>query len=434
MKIVQFSHNYLTGLLSKKSKFDGRLLVIAALLGYFGIILLFGLFTDYARFWNKLGVPAMHPPFADLRNVTSGFECTRLGYDVLLENPCDPLARPVIYPRVWMTIAPLGIDQNHTIALGIVLVLLLYISVFSLSGKLNYYEGLFYSLILCSPSCMLLVERGNVDIIIFLLLSLSWVMLCKSNRLIGRYLAYSLVFFAAVLKLFPIFGLTVLLKEKKKTFVVSAILFTTPFLIYCLSHSEELREISKIVPDTNSVSYGYRVIFYQVKGWLSDPYLLVGSKAILSAVIKVIFFMASFLIGCKLVFNAIQEFKIWKSGTFQAGSITRSDEELSFHIDSFRLGCSLYIGTFMLGSVFDYKLIFLLFTIPQILDWIKKKGTLSLPSSFALLGITATLYLSASSKFSLDEVINWFLLGYFVWSFLFCLPRWFKSLVHNISF
>ncbi|MGA7954696.1 MAG: hypothetical protein WCA07_14375, partial [Gloeobacterales cyanobacterium] len=109
-----------------------------------------------------------------------------------------------------------------------------------------------------------------------------------------------------------------------------------------------------------------------------------------------------------------------------------NNEEVSSYIDSFRLGCGLYIGTFMLGSVHDYKLVFLLFTIPQILDWIKRKGELSLPSSFALLGIIATLYLSTFYYLIFDEVINWFLLGYFVWSFLFSLPVWTKSLVHNI--
>jgi hypothetical protein len=434
MKLARSVHSHLTYILNEKSKYDGRLLVIVALLGYFGLLFLSSIFTDYTNFWHKLGVPAFPRQFVDLGNVISGFECTRLGYDVLLRNPCDPInsVTPVMYPRIWMTLTPLGIDQSHTITLGIMLVLLLYASIFILTGKLNYYEALFYSLILCSPSIMLLVERGNVDIIVFLLLFLSWVILCKSNQLIGRYLGYSLISFAAFLKLFPIFGLSVLLKERGKVFIVSAAIFVTPFLIYCLSHSQELRDINGIVPDTNYFSYGYKVIFMNIKGWLSYPYLLTDNKAILFFVIQSMFFMTSFLIGCKFILNALQEFKTWRSRAFQTGSSTVYNEEGSYYIDSFRLGCGLYIGTFMLGNVHDYKSVFLLFTIPQILDWIRRKIELSLPSSFALLGIIATLYLCVFYRLIFDEVINWFLLGYFLWSFLFSLPTWAKSLVHNI--
>mgnify|MGYP006975172653 FL=1 len=156
-KIAQSSHKRLTYLLNEKSKFDGRLLVIVVLLGYFGLLFISNIFTDYTIFWQKLGVPAFPRPFVDLGNVISGFECTRLGYDVLLENPCDPISSdtPVMYPRIWMALTPLGINQSHTIIFGIILTALFYLSILILVGKLNYYEALFYSLILCSPAIML---------------------------------------------------------------------------------------------------------------------------------------------------------------------------------------------------------------------------------------------------------------------------------------
>lgn len=429
-KIAQSSHKRLTYLLNEKSKFDGRLLIIVALLGYFGLLFISNIFTDYTIFWQKLGVPAFPRPFVDLGNVISGFECTRLGYDVLLENPCDPIssATPVMYPRIWMALTPLGINQSHTIIFGIILTALFYLSILILVEKLNYYEALFYSLILCSPAIMLLIERGNVDIIIFLLLFISWIIGCKSKRLIGRYLAYSIISFASFLKLFPIFGLAILLKEKRKTFIISIAIFLTPFLIYCLSYSGELRTINKTVPVTNYYSYGYKIIFMNLQESYSSLFPI--GKATL---IELIFFITLFLIGSKLVINSLHEFNIWRIKPFQPKTfIDPNNPNISYKLDSFRLGCGLYIGTFLLGAAHDYKLVFLLFTIPQILDCIKSNSQLSLSSSFALLGIIFTLYLSQFYHLIFDEVINWFLFGYFIWTFLFFLPIWTKFEIHNI--
>ena len=52
--------------------------------------------------------------FGDLRSVTSGWECTRRGIDVLPANPCDPNKSPANYPRIWMSPAFLGLGQGST--------------------------------------------------------------------------------------------------------------------------------------------------------------------------------------------------------------------------------------------------------------------------------------------------------------------------------
>jgi membrane-associated HD superfamily phosphohydrolase len=45
------------------------------------------------------------------------------------------------------------------------------------------------------------------------------------------------------------------------------------------------------------------------------------------------------------------------------------------HIDAFRMGASIYIGTYLLGSSFDYRLMFLLFTIPQLTQWLSNSDS-----------------------------------------------------------
>lgn len=436
MKITQSIHSRLIYMFSDKSKFDGRLLIVVAILCYFGLLFGSGTITDYTSVWHKLGVPAAPERFTDLGNVISGFECTRRGYDVLFENPCDPInsATPVMYPRIWMTLTPLGIDQNMTFPIGIALTLMLYASVFILIGKINHYEALCYSLILCSPPVMLLVERGNVDIIIFLLLFLAWVLLCKSKRSAGRYIAYSLMSLAACLKLFPIFGLPIILRERGKVFIISAAIFVTPFIIYSFSHAEDLRQIKSIVHVTNYHSYGYKVMFMDMKRWLTSPYYLTARGGSLIA-LQVLFLVAVFIVAFRLIIAKLPKFKDFTARRFQSAIVGYPDDKAACYIDSFRLGCGLYIGTFLLGSVHDYKLVFLLFTIPQMLYWIKENGKMSLPTSFALLGILSTLFLSAFYNLIFDEVINWALLVYFAWSFMISLPTRIKFLTHaTLSF
>src|SRR5882724_2514647 len=59
------------------------------------------LFAD-GHSWARLGMPDEGPRhFQDLRTVTSAWECTRRGIDVLPLDPCYPqLAYD--YPRVWL--------------------------------------------------------------------------------------------------------------------------------------------------------------------------------------------------------------------------------------------------------------------------------------------------------------------------------------------
>jgi hypothetical protein len=410
MKIINSIHDFLSLSLSKSSKIDGRFLVGLVLLIYFGLICLSSFFTDYYKFWNQaFGVPAMYPPFADMRVLTSGIDCTRTGYDVLVENPCDPWQRPTNYPRIWIILLePLGLNQSHTIILGFVSALLFYFLVFNQMGRINYYEAFFYSLILCSPPVMLLVERGNTDIILFLLLSLALVF-CKSHQFIYRIAAYSLLIFSALLKLFPVFGLTLLLRERRKTFIILMAFSLTFFLTYFWSDLEELNLIAKATPQTHFLSYGYKVIFEEFY------YNNSIAKSFYILCLELTVYLIVFIVFCFLIYHSFKQFRQWLSLPRSALKKTKLWID-SQSLDGFRLGAGIYLGTFLLGNNWDYRLSFLLFTIPQILKWTQEKNELGLLSSLGLVGIIASLYLSRHSWLALDEMANWFLFGYFVYN------------------
>jgi hypothetical protein len=101
-------------------------------------------------------------------------------------------------------------------------------------------------------------------------------------------------------------------------------------------------------------------------------------------------------------------------------------------INAFRMGASIYIVTFLIGNNWDYRLIFLLFTIPQMLAWLKSKTQFSSISGLALVGIILTTWFSRYTFkfFYLDELLNWLLFLFYIYTLILTLPKWLKSYMY----
>lgn len=433
MRILQTYQNFITRQLSKTSKLDGRFLLLAILILYFlPILLTSNFFTYFPKSWRQSSfiyplVDKMLPPFADMRVIAAGAECIRLGYDVLMENPCDPWQRLMNYPRIWSIFAFWGINQSHTVILGIICGVLFFVLTFVTIERLNYLESLFYALILCSPSVMLAVERGNNDLIIFILLALC-LLLIKGRNLIWRSFGYALILLSAILKLYPIFALTTSLKEKRRDFLFIFIAISITFIIYVIGNIESLSLVSKATPRSTLLSYGSKVIF--------DVILLnIGnfSKIFLEAKIAKITQIVALLIYVLSIFMILlTAYVLVKRGE----DLSEKESQSGINkIDAFRIGASIYTGTFLIGNNWDYRLIFLLFTIPQILAWLKSRNNFSAIAGLALVGIISTTWLSnlSSDFFYLDELINWLLFFFYVYGLILTSPKWLKSYMYSPS-
>lgn len=434
MDIVNSIHLQIKQMLKKQSKIDGRFLLVAALLGYFGLLYLANFFVPYHRFWWKLGVPAAENPFIDLAAVLGAFDCDRLTGEVsLINNSCFT---QIAYPSSWSLLTWLGLGQRDTIFLGVFFALIFYVITLIIIGRLNYQEAVVYALILCSPPVMLLVERGNVDIVIYSWLGVALMMIKNSRALIFRLCAYLLIFFWGVIKLFPIFGLTVILKEKRNLFLFLSAIFTTAFITYFLASIGEIKTISSIHDGRIWYSFGYKVLFLKVKPFLSNLSLFTGGetdiKKMIRYIIYIIVSLLTLLVLTRVLLSKFKIFKEWLSSDFVS---TDSDKSLdkSRYIDYFRLAVAIHLGNFLvIGMLYDYKLTFLIFALPQILDWIKQENQLSLPSSIALVAIVATFYASPFLyPWVIDEVINLLLFFNLLYISILSMPEWLKFLVHK---
>ena len=435
MDILNSIHLQIKQMLKKQSKIDGRFLVVAALLGYFGLLYLANFFVPYHKFWRIIGVPAVKNPFIDLAAVLGAFDCDRLTGEVSLTN--NPCFNQISYPSSWSSLTWLGLEQRNTIFLGVFFALIFYVITLIIIGRLNYQEAVVYALILCSPPVMLLVERGNVDIVIYSWLGVALMIIKNSRALIFRLCAYLLIFFAGVIKLFPIFGLVVIIKEKRNLFLFLAAIFTTAFITYFIASIGEMKTISQAF-DVERVwfRFGHQALFLKVKTFLLNLSLSTGGetdiKKTIRYIIYIIMSLLTLLVLTRFLLSKFKNFQEWLSWDFVS---TDSDKSLdnSQYIDYFRLATGIYLGNYLvIGLVMDYKLTFLIFALPQILDWIKQENQLSLPSSMALVAMVATFYASPFLyTWLVDEIINLFLFVNLLYMAILSMPEWLKSLVHR---
>ena len=120
---------------------DGRMVLLAAVAAYLAVIAA-GRRVWGVDLWPMLGVPSGPSLFFDARNLTAAWECDRLGYDPLYDNPCDPWGRPLMYLRPWLLLGVLGLDQSHTVVLAAVLMAAMFLSFSALVGRVPAGTGI----------------------------------------------------------------------------------------------------------------------------------------------------------------------------------------------------------------------------------------------------------------------------------------------------
>ena len=332
--------------------------------------------------WGKLGVGPLVFPFGDLRNVTAAWECTRKGIAVLPANPCDPYARPANYPRLWLGLSDLGLGQGDTFWLGFIVVgLFLAAAIAVLPGRTTWGGTAVYAAALCSPAAMLGVERGNVDIVLFAMVVLA--ILVSARGLIGLVIADALVLLAAMLKLFPIFSIGFLVPRRTRRSVVSIVVVIASFAVYAVAIRHQLHQIREAIPQSNKYSYGIR----RVSEWLSAG--TEGSKQ-----------KSASLPGWDILLVVALSGGAWLAARRTRRALAPAVEDAAARrdLELFWAGACTYVGTYVLARNFDYRLVFVLLTLPQLFRWTRAGSRL------AFLTIGAML-----AAMWLDGYYSWFI-------------------------
>jgi hypothetical protein len=384
---------------------DGRWILPLLLVAYFMSLAALRISShSLVSAWATLGVAADRHPFLDLRFVTATVDSHRLGYDTYIENPCDPYRRPMNYPRIWLALASFGLTQDHTVIVGVGLAVIFFGCLLWWAGRLNPAQSLTFGIFLCSPHVMWIVERGNMDQVLFILLASALALARWYPK--TRPVLYVSILISSVLKLYPIAGMLVAGRNIPRRALAWGLIILITFSAYIFFTWPDLILMirSNRVLSSSWWSYGRITVFeilaskLHAKTGIAIPhsYLTFSSLVAVGIASIIALFWA-----CKVP------------------TIPQSTK----HLDSFLIGSGIYTGTFLIGNNYDYKLIFLILLLPQLFDWIQDRGELVCPAYLLLASLMLSTWgeslftwihhreawNSPTSGVLLQELANWLL-------------------------
>jgi hypothetical protein len=408
--------------LDSEGKPYGKVVLITATLLVWLFILISFKYYGYEKTWQLWNVPTEMPPFLDFRLIPGSAESFLRGFEPTVENPYDPRSRIFNYPAFWRIFFYTGITQDDTVWIGVLMIVLFFLGVFLFPDKLKIPAAIAMLFVVFSPAAMLLYERGNADLIVFVI--------CVLIVLASEYsanLAALVLMFGAVVKLFPFFGVSVLLRESKSKFLW---LFGGCFLFlltYMLLTLDSVKASWNLTMRGDGLSYGTNILVTRYGASMTRILAQWFSGSIISPLLKYgPLAMALFLIFIVFIF-AVR---------------TQSVPEISSerNLTAFRMGASIYVGTFLLGNNWDYRLAFLVLVVPQLMYWLGSgdkqyrllaglgMGTV-LMSCWYLIISSHLDFFEHSAKFWLifDEGVNWLLFAVLAYLLFASVPNWVKT-------
>lgn len=368
------------------------------------------------RVYGWWGLKTHTPDFEDARSITSAIEYAREGHDPGKSNPRDPWGRPFNYPRIWLALGQLGLDQSHTTGLAIVLSISLYIGFLLFPGsRAGWFPSACILLVMFSPAVMMGVKAGNIDQFMFFLVAMGIVGISQSGR-VAQAAGVIAMLAGFVLKIFPAFGLAAILSLGRRHCLWLGPLLVLVAGIYGWTQLEELQRMKDTTPVGIAASYGRDVTALRVAAELPQ----LANAARIGAIAGI--FMGFAL----LAFGALSRDREDRVEPFDDRSLT-----------AFRAGAMIYCGTFLLGSNWDYRLMFLAFPLPLLvaicrhpsrsMRWSAILVTASLLAScwsIAIWGLLRGIPHGSQASVAIDEASNWIVFLGLMFLFGRTLPAW----------
>jgi hypothetical protein len=375
--------------------------VSLGLIGTAAALLALGHVVGWNSTWRAFGVTPLQPPFFDMHVINDYAACARRGIDAYAPRACNVANFNI--PPTWLLVGLLGVDGSDSDWLsavviattGIVMVLLL-------QGR-SWFYGVIALGAVISPSVMMGVERGNLDLLVLSLVGLAALIYAEGR--VGRAcLAISVLGLGVALKLIPIFCVSLASRFSRQT-LIFACAAAALSLIYLYLAIDYVFLIRGNVPTTFILSYGYKVIF------LGEDH--VRSEAGLSPIGLADTWLPAFTVAVVLTCAAIVAVNNFRNRR-EFCSV-----DMSTAGTAFLFGAGIYCGTYLLGTNFIYRLMFLLLCVPQLQDWqirrreIDKPGGIAEPGLFGL--VLGVLWLNGNANghstfLLLPQLLNWFLL------------------------
>ena len=328
---------------------QGRFVDLAAVVASLAIVVI-ALLCHVFEKWRWLKVPPLLPKFSDLAVVTYTSECARLTQSWTMDSPtCHPAGLPYNYPSLWVRLFKVpGVTGSHTEAIGIALFAVVaaccYIIVKTIARNAPKSSLVLLVFILLSPPTWLILERGNIDAIIFALLVVTVIVGKRTDG--WRHVAVGLIAIATNLKVFPAASSLLAAGERvrvKFAMVGLFVLFGGWRLI------SELRILQLRTPQSREKSFGLNVLPQHLANLVGESlqsrYARASGLAIL-ALAALVAVLVSRTMHAK-------QFRLDVLGIAAAIHSNRT------HRSTWLVFGTTFIFVYMIGSNWDYRLVFI---------------------------------------------------------------------------
>ncbi len=393
---------------------DGRCVIVILVALYAFLFLSIQSYSSFSAAASlMLNVPVMEPVFSDLRVIHGAYQSLQNDFDPYANNPFDPWGRKYNYPPIWIYMLGPVLTSDNIYFFGGGFILLFVFALYKFIGRVSVGAGLVYGFIAVSPVTFLLLERANIDILIFLI-CICMLLNVKTDQK-GQYLSAIVVAFASILKLYPIFVVGNLPQERRRYVRIAGIVVVI-FSIYVSTIFPEILSISENTPRSAFRSYGCAIVPMFIQG-LWKGIAPNSTAAQFDPLIVGVSVLAVLMFGV-----------FWHTRKMHRISIPEDSD----HIHAFRTGACIFVGTFALGNNWDYRLIFLFLTVPQLLQWYKEKTFHPHLVTSAIVCIVLLMnWMMVSSEHTyrtllLNELFTWYLVGILSCFYLRSLPAWLK--------
>jgi hypothetical protein len=125
----------------------------------------------WPRWLLIFGIDNFGTVYLDSYAVLAALDAVRAGADPHAANALDALSRPHVYSDWWLSLRWLGLTREHNALVGTAWVGAFALTAWATARPRNIAEALWLAALLVSPSIMLVVNRANNDLVIFVLLA-----------------------------------------------------------------------------------------------------------------------------------------------------------------------------------------------------------------------------------------------------------------------
>jgi hypothetical protein len=386
--------------LSSPRQFGSGTVISAGIVVIVIAMLILGHIVGWNSTWQAFGVTPLQPPFFDMHVINDYVACASKGVDPYVPKACN--VDNFNIPPTWLWLGHLGVDSSDSIWLSVCLIAFAATVIVLLFRGRSWQQGVLGLAAILSPSVMMGVERGNLDLLILALVGSA--ALTYDERRTGRAMvAVGLVYAGILLKLIPIFCLALAARFSRAA-VIFALVIAVSTSAYFLATLDYILLIWRNVPTTFVLSYGYKVAFLGLDHiWAEAGLSPLGlADTWLPAAVAAIVVILALFIGATNLHRNFYSVDSPGAGT------------------AFLFGAGIYCGTFLLGTNFDYRLMFLLLCVPQLLDWQLDRstaGAFQRPKTGLYYTVLGVLWLNGSSGghslfLLLPQVLDWSLFAY----------------------